>query len=394
MRRVRPLPLALVLFAGCAVEPGDAALRGLSSLVVHVDAAAAAGGDGSASRPFRTIEEGIAGLPSAGGTVLIEPGTYLGPIVIDRDRVVLRGNTTPLYDDAGFLRGFTREVVVTPGRKLLPEDLIAGRDVEDVVELRGSDDEVHNLVAELRGDGFTPLGAAFSAKAEDDEFYENVVFADLLVRGKVDTAVNTRKANARIERVTSLEPGYLGANAIANGTVTIEKVHFAHKGIGACLFSLWEYPGEENGPSRLNVTVRDSYVHDGNGVLGFSGKSMGFLVIGRAGPRTNPYETMQIDVDATGNTLESLHHGVVIWADEFGLGQRSNTIAARFAGNAYARNRDDADVRFETYRPSMSGPAEYARNSTITVEDRDGVFPAPGEVPLGPAENGNLYLAP
>ncbi len=97
-----------VVFAMFALAP----LQTATAKTVHVDASAAPGGNGNSKKPFQTIEEGIASLPRNGGTVLIQPGTYIGPIVVDRSNVIIRGDTTPIKE-GGFLTGFDEEVVVT-----------------------------------------------------------------------------------------------------------------------------------------------------------------------------------------------------------------------------------------------------------------------------------------
>ena len=62
---------------------------------------------------MQTLQEGIALLPEDGGTVLVKPGTYIGPILVERDEVILRGDATPLFDGDGFLTGFDNEVLIT-----------------------------------------------------------------------------------------------------------------------------------------------------------------------------------------------------------------------------------------------------------------------------------------
>lgn len=65
-RRLGLLSLSLLL-AGCP--------RGGAPATIHVDAAAAAGGDGSAARPFTTIGEALAEAAD-GASVLVAPGDY------------------------------------------------------------------------------------------------------------------------------------------------------------------------------------------------------------------------------------------------------------------------------------------------------------------------------
>ena len=61
-------------FAMIALTPGQSA----AAPTKHVNASAAPGGNGTSKSPFQTIQEGIASLPPNGGTVLVQPGTYLG----------------------------------------------------------------------------------------------------------------------------------------------------------------------------------------------------------------------------------------------------------------------------------------------------------------------------
>jgi len=67
--------------------PSSTASTSATGQVVHISAAAAAGGDGSAARPFRTIQQGVDQAPT-GSTVLVSAGAYAG-FAVTRDGVTI-----------------------------------------------------------------------------------------------------------------------------------------------------------------------------------------------------------------------------------------------------------------------------------------------------------------
>lgn len=75
----RRLALAVLVSAFACCAGPIAAL----AAVIHVAADAPDGGDGTAARPFRDVNAGIA-VAAAGDTVLVRPGTYPGVVRFDR----------------------------------------------------------------------------------------------------------------------------------------------------------------------------------------------------------------------------------------------------------------------------------------------------------------------
>ena len=131
-----PFCLALAVFV---LSPVYSAI----AQTVYVDDDATAGGTGGVTDPFQTIQEGVASLLPGGGTVLIQPGTYIGPIVVDGDNVNLEGDVTPIFDGDGFLTAFDDEVVITINDPLSDPGFTNGLgEPEDLVEFRGSGNEL------------------------------------------------------------------------------------------------------------------------------------------------------------------------------------------------------------------------------------------------------------
>lgn len=62
--------------------------------VLRVDETAAPGGDGSVSAPFDTLQSALAAATD-GDTIKLAPGTYIGPFVLDRSSVAVRGDGAP-----------------------------------------------------------------------------------------------------------------------------------------------------------------------------------------------------------------------------------------------------------------------------------------------------------
>ena len=356
--------------------------------VVYVDDSAAEGGDGTAARPARTIQEGISLLPNAGGKVLVHPGTYLGPILVQRNRVHIQGLANPVYDADGFLTGFTsddasdQEVVITIDRPLV--DVGEFGESEDLIEIRGDDNQVRNVVvlvpAGTAEGGFT---SALSAKAEDGQFYHAIEFRNIIVRGAVGNTAWTRKANVLFDSITALDGGFVGFNPTANGHVTMRKVDVANNFFANVWFlGLWEFPGSQNGPSLLTSVIKDSRLRNA--------ANFGLLVMGQ-GNQTNPAAETTVAVTAKNNRFEGNLFGINV--QPVFDGPPNTARRSLFLGvkdNTYIANTVDARVIFRHFFGD-AGDA-FVRDSTVAVKDSDGVFPSPADVDLGPPENGNLYV--
>lgn len=405
LRNIRVVALLFMLHvtaAWIAISLSSAASAAPPVTVIYVDDSAAAGGDGSAQSPLQTIQEGIALLGRKGGIVAIHPGTYCGPILVDRDDVILWGLADPVYDSDGYLDGFVsedlfdNEVVITMDRML---GELGGPEPEDVVELRGNNNQVHNIVLELATWHWTldPECSAVSAKAEDDDFYDNIVLSHLLFRHQ-GTFVNdiwTRKANVQIEYVTSLDPGAVGMNPSGNGHVEIVRSHVAKKSANICFLGLFERPGEENGPSFLTGSVRDCILIDANdaGGTGWRPGGEGLLIVGRTGISTsNPEQPSTMILNVSGNTFDHNQYDILVAPLGYpsGVSTEQTLIDLTVTDNAFLSHPGEVVVDFKT--EAGEAPPQWAANSSVLVVDEDGAFPDSEGVDLGPAENGNEYL--
>jgi hypothetical protein len=360
-------------------------LAPLRAATVHVDDSAPPGGDGSAAAPVQTIQEGIALLPVSGGKVIVKPGTYIGPILVERDGVTLLGDATPLFDEDGFLIGFDDEVLITMDRPLgFPNP-----EPEDIIELRGSDNQVRNVVVEKGNFPLVEEASAFSAKAEDDDFYDGIVFRNILVGGEIDTAGWSRKANVEFANITALDGGFVGINPTADGNVKVRKADLANWSFAGVLFlGLWEFPPEENGPSDLIGEIRESRI---TGTTFGPPALFGLLVLGQ-GRHTNPDAPSMVRVDARGNTFQFNMFGIRVQPAFIGAVNTANRfLSVKVKDNSYSSNLlSNASVTFQHFLPILfPGPYPFAFFSTVSIEDKDSVFPP--AVDLGPPENGNVY---
>jgi hypothetical protein len=169
--------------------------------VCYVDAKAAAGGDGTAAKPYQRVAECLAREASM---IVVEPGSYSGDQVLDYDvTIVGRG--------AGTLK--QPELLVAPKVELLARSsgLLISRG--KVVRLGGL-----GLVAEgwpgYTGDLLTAVGAAVSGTSSALELDQ--------VRIKGGQR-NTLKADSVVLRDVYSEGGCLYVTA-PDGTVTVERV--------------------------------------------------------------------------------------------------------------------------------------------------------------------------
>lgn len=358
---------------------------------IHVDTATGNdSNDGSAASPVATIQKGVDLLPGAGGTVLVQPGTYIGPILVDRDDVIIRGDTTPQFDGEGFLNGFTQEVVITITEPLFDPGSLE-EEAEDVIELRGSNNEVHNVVVDVPAGLADPGGfvSGFSAKAEDSDFYDAVVFRNILERGEIGSAGWSRKANVLFENITALDGGFVGINPTANGDVEVKNVNLANWFFASvCYIGLSEYPAGDNGPSTLTGEIKDSK---------FTGFSLyGLLLIGQ-NQATNLDASVTIAVEAKNNTFLFNLFGIRVQPVFLSNGFVPNTgvrsISLEVKDNTYAASIiGNVSVNFRQLFDPFDFAGPFGFFSTVSVEDKDGFFPDPAGVDLGPSANGNVYI--
>ena len=380
--------LVLLLTSMTSPSAGYAALPGghgefimQVKTTVYVDDSASEDGDGSIDHPVRTIQTGIDLLPKKGGTVAVYPGTYIGPIVIEKSGTVIQGLATPVFVD-GYVAGFTNdededdEVVITIDREL-SGDLSPQSESEHVIEVRGDQIEVRDVVIDL-GD-FEPLNqnSALRARAEDHDFYSDIVFSEIVVRGTIMFIGQTGNSTTTFHQIVSTDPGPIGILPGGSGSVMVSEVFMANKWANVCFNSLWEFPREENPPSHLRGIIRDSRLEDG---------TFGLLVLGRGG-QTNPDLPITVVVDAYNNVFAGNLAGVGLVA--MGPPEEDTAeglIQVRLHDNVYLDNEQDTMVRFN----SFSNDAVYAKRTTIVVHDGDGVVGE--EADLGPAENKNKLI--
>jgi len=364
--------------------------------MVYVDDSAAEGGDGSIGYPVRTIQEGIELLPEGGGTVVVYPGIYIGPILIEKSGTVIQGIARPVFVD-GYVSSFTNdgdpddEVVITIDRMLTGvnfNDRSQQPEAEDVIEVRGSNIEVRDLVVDLGDFELLAEHSVLSAKAEDDDFYDNIVFSEIVVHGIVDTVGWSRNANVTFHQIVSTEPGYLGLNPMGNGEVVVSEVFFANKEGGVEFLSRWEYPKGENPPSKLKGVIRDSRFEDGQEMFGiFDPPGYGLLLLGRGG-LTNPDARIVIAIEAYNNVFKGnlAGVGVVAWGRAQEDVEKSK-IELRAYNNVYQDNDQDTVISFQSFL--SQGAPVFIEDATIKIHDRDGVF---SQVDTGPKENKNKLI--
>ena len=160
----------------------------------------------------------------------------------------------------------------------------------------------------------------------------------------------------------------------------------ANKDAGVCFLSLWEFPREENGESKLKGSITGSRLESAQGAFGIFGEGVGFglVVFGRGG-LTNPAEKIDMKLTVEDNVFFGNGIGVGIVA----LGPPDEDVAkgkikVSLDGNQYVDNAIDAEARFL----SLFGPSVYTKNTEIKVHDDDDVF---GPADVGPPSRNNKY---
>lgn len=373
-----------VMFAAIALVP----VRTEAASIIHVDDDATQGGNGTRGRPFQTIQEGIESLGSEGGTVLIEPGTYYGPIVVDRSNVTLRGDASPIYE-GDFLVGFDDDVVITIDRDLEdpgPSD----NEPEDLIELRGSNNEVHNVVVDTQG-MFEGLNSAVSAKAEGEDFYTNIVLSHIIIEGDIDTGVWTRKANAVLDFITAVQGGIhpggvVGVFPDGIGHVEINRADLANWRNSVCVFGLTD-PLAENEPTNITTSLSNSRLRDA--------ADAALRLVGQGAGLVNPDAPLIMEVVAEGNTFQDSRFSIVVQPvrDAF-LNTARRDLILHVDDNTYigitpGPGESDPAVTFHS-QGLVAG--SLVRDTTIVVEDGDGIFPDPATINVGGAPLGNSYV--
>jgi hypothetical protein len=306
----------------------------------------------------------------------------------------LWGLTAPVYDEHGYLAGFISndpdddEVVVEIDYPLEDEDPAPG-DQSHLLALDGSNNEVHNIVIDSGNVPWPSSIAAFSADAPIGQFYDDIVFSHIVVRGPVDIAGISGNADACFDYITSLDAGYVGLWGMANGDIEVRNVHIARKSANVLIVASDEQPKEQNGPSSLTVRLEDSKLSRANGFGGFY-TGIGLLVLGRKNG-VNPEESSAILIEAEGNVFEDNKVGVAVWPvfGPNGFSTKPTLLDLSFHDNAYVDNHFlDVDVDFQV--PEWAG-GYFAANSSVLVIDDDDAFPRPADVDLGAPEHGNEY---
>ena len=165
----------------------------------------------------------------------------------------------------------------------------------------------------------------------------------------------------------------------------INRVHIANFGNDICFFGLTEFPEEDNGPSSITGTVSNSKLTDADSALRLNGQLL-FV---------NPDAPLTMEVVVTGNTfqdsrfairLQPVNDGVTNTAErELRLEVDGNT----YVGISPSPSENEVLVTFKN-RGSKSGT--WVRDTMITVDDGDGVFPDEASVNVGPAGRGNSYV--
>jgi hypothetical protein len=180
---------------------------------------------------------------------------------------------------------------------------------------------------------------------------------------------------------TARDGGFVGINPTANGHVEVHNVDLANWSFaGVCFLALWEFPREENGPSVLDGEIKHSRISDGS--------RFGLLLLGQGG-LTNLNAPTSVIVDAEGVIFEGNQTAIRVQpAGDLVQNTASRFLHLQSKDHMYLGNSTDADVQFQADASSPGGP--FVKNSTVIVEDGDGVFPA--SVKLGPPRNGNSYL--
>jgi len=109
------------------------------------------------------------------------------------------------------------------------------------------------------------------------------------------------------------------------------------------------------------------------------------------GSQTNHAAGTTVSVEAKNNAFEGNLVGINVQPVFNGppnTAMRSLSLGVK--DNTYIANSVDARVTFQHLGRDAGDP--FVRDSTVAVEDKDGVFPSIAGVDLGPPENGNLYV--
>lgn len=368
--------------------------------LVHVNAAATPAGDGSKERPFLTIQTALAALAGDGRdvTILVAPGTYLGPVVIERARTTLRGDSRPTFDADGYLLGFEAPVTLTMDRLLVGvdyRDRESGVEPEDLVEIRADGVTVRGFVFDSgRDESGRPLEQlndcnAVSAKAEDDGFYADFEIRDNVFQGIWDGAIWTRKASGVVRQNQLEGGGFVGITATGGDgetpQVTVERNAVRGWEAGICVLGLWENPIADNGDSRLVSHVRDNIIAGGEAFYDvFPEPGVGLLVAVR-GSQSNLAAVSAVELAATGNRFED-NPGPAFYLVATTSGRPTASAAAdvHLDDNRYADNAERAVIRFRTWDASPI----WVSDTIVTLFDGDGVID-PSTIDLGPADNNN-----
>lgn len=236
-------------------------------------------------------------------TILVEPGEYFGPIVVDRPRTRLFAKSLPVFR-GGVLIGHNPAVVIRP-----PVDPVLGTlgVTANDVEIRGFDIDGGELF------GISSYGLPYDQPGADEL---NHKISGVEISNNVITnafgAIQIVQASTLVSGNTSVDAGHVGLVAgggpIALGGTTVVCTGnvFKNKDFGANLFgtidSINEFPRADGPPGSLTAVVNDN---------DWSGNTIG-LILAFRGALPLSGEPGMVSAFIQGNRLGHSQIGLVI----------------------------------------------------------------------------------
>jgi hypothetical protein len=200
-------------------------------------------------------------------TIVVAPGDYYGPVIIDRPKTRLIALSSPVVR-GGVLVGHNPRCAIHPPSGI-PGTLSA---TADDIEIRGFDVDGDG------GTGISAYGVPYDNPGSDvlDRQIAGVVISGNVITNAI-AAIGTVSASIVATGNTSLDPGHVGivaaGGAIARGGVAVNIVGnvFSGKDIGAVFIGALdvaaEFPRSDGPPGLLKVTASNNDLsNNGTGI--------------------------------------------------------------------------------------------------------------------------------
>ena len=381
---MRSIFLAIVISGWCIVAnvPAWAA----DQVLIHVNAAAIAGGDGSAKFPYNNLPEAIAAARAASGAPLIkvEPGDYplAQPLLIDRS-MELRGSTEQVASGDSWPSG---EAVAGTQTRVFATDALGFQPLVMV----GRSDAVVISGVRIRGFIFeqaTAVGIGVLLNRVQDFWIAENIFRGPAFIGMQSVASSGRVTANHFSGAQAAGASLTGGYPESPSTVDFVGNRSVRNNQGGLLLFGASINIPELG-DKLNATVRDNDLSDNVNVANLIAFGLRLFILRRdLGAPGDSQSSGRVNALVQGNRIHGNGIGIVLDAgfpyrrvnDVCDSRVYSGRIDLNLAGNTVTASVTTPALVTFTQRAAALNPSslpqwQYLHAATFAISDRDGTL--------------------